>query len=153
MTIRPATAADAEGILDAHVASILGVCAPDYTREQLDAWVRPKNAGQYVRAMDGGHRIWVAVEGRRIAGFADLVRNLLEGLYLRPDAIGRGTGRALLETAEAAARERGYRHLELYSTLTSYRFYMHLGYEALGPGEFRPGGVDVPCVHMRKFLR
>lgn len=153
MTIRRASPADAEAILDAHIASILGVCAPDYSPEQISAWVSPKNAAQYIRAMTGGHLMWVAEDTGRVLGFVDLVGDMLEGLYLHPGAIGKGIGRRLLETAEQAARAAGYRRLELYSTLTSYRFYMHMGYEPLGPGDFRPGGVDVPCVHMRKFLR
>jgi GNAT superfamily N-acetyltransferase len=150
--IRRAIPGDAHGILAAHVASIVGVCAADYTPEQLSAWVSPKTADQYVRAMSAGHLIWVATWDGEVVGFADLVDDMLEGLYLRPEIIGRGVGRALLEAAESAARDAGVRRLELYATLTSYRFYMHMGYEPLGPGEFRPGGVDVPCVHMRKSL-
>lgn len=151
--IEPATPDDAPEILDAHVESIRQVCAADYTPQQIDAWAGPKRAGQYVAAMTSGHQFWVARVAGRIVGFVDLVGDKLEGLYLRPGAIGHGIGRAMLETAESAARQAGRRRIELYSTLTSYRFYVHMGYEPLGPGDFRPGGVDVPCVHMRKSLR
>lgn len=42
--------------------------------------------------------VWLAVEGDRIAGFAALNGQVLEHLYVLPDAQGRGIGSVLLQT-------------------------------------------------------
>jgi len=59
---------------------------------------------------------------------------LVDNVAVRPDLQGRGFGRALLEFAEATARERGYRELRLYTNerMTENRaLYAHLGWVEL----------------------
>jgi ribosomal protein S18 acetylase RimI-like enzyme len=53
------------------------------------------------RLTDGEHEAWVAEEGGRLVGFALLTPTWLDGLYVHPDAQGRGVGTALLELAQA----------------------------------------------------
>jgi GNAT superfamily N-acetyltransferase len=59
---------------------------------------------------------------------------LVDNVAVRPDLQGRGLGRALLEFAEATARERGHRELRLYTNerMTENRaLYAHLGWVEL----------------------
>ena len=103
--IRPATAADAEAILRAHLASIQGLCANDYTREEIAAWTGPKRAEWYTRAIEKGHgELLVATMDEEIVGFGDLGGDEIFGLYVHPQHVGRGLGKRLLEALEAEAQ-------------------------------------------------
>ena len=53
------------------------------------------------RVTDGEHEAWVAEEEGRLVGFALLTDTWLDGLYVHPDAQGRGVGTALLELAQS----------------------------------------------------
>ena len=99
--LRPATLADAEGIVALVCAcDVEEVGEPDYDLEGLDAeWRDP--------GVDPARDAVVAVEpDGRIAGYA-----LLTGTYVRawthPEQRGRGVGTAIRERAEARAVERG----------------------------------------------
>ncbi len=84
---------------------------------------------------------WVVADGDRVVGGGGIAP--LEGgpddtcelkkMYFLPEARGRGVGRALIDVALAAARERGFRRCYL-ETLESMRAARAL-YEKLG---FRP---------------
>lgn len=50
---------------------------------------------------DGEHEGWVAELDGRVVGFAMLTATWLDGLYVHPDAQGRGVGTALLQLAQA----------------------------------------------------
>ncbi|MFN7571606.1 MAG: GNAT family N-acetyltransferase [Betaproteobacteria bacterium] len=67
-----------------------------------------------------GYPYWVAVEGERVLGYAyasafrtrPAYRYTVEdSVYVAPDAVGRGTGRALLERLIAECEARGYRQI------------------------------------------
>jgi GNAT superfamily N-acetyltransferase len=51
--------------------------------------------------VDGEHEAWIAEQDGRLLGFAVLTATWLDGLYVHPDAQGRGVGTALLQLAQA----------------------------------------------------
>ena len=81
---------------------------------------------------------YVAVEGRSPAGFYALVlspdgtRAQLDHLWLSPEWIGRGLGRALFEHAAATARELGAIAVDIEAEPYAEPFYRHMGARRTG---------------------
>lgn len=75
--------------------------------------------------------ILVALDTDRIVGFTKVTGTPpvgeLEDLWVDPDVMGRGVGRALLDAATARAREHGFRALLLDADPHAESFYLHVG--------------------------
>ena len=71
----------------------------------------------------------VAETGHRVVGVAMLSESdKLVLLYLVPEVLHQGIGRAMLLAIEAEARSRGLSELHLESTATAHDFYLKNGY-------------------------
>jgi putative acetyltransferase len=156
--IRQATLCDAEAICAVHVASIRGLCAADYTAQQIDGWAGAKHPERYRRAMAEGERMFVAEvpsgeAGNVVVGLAGVHGNEVRAVYVHPDHVGRGVGGALLGALEEQARSDGFETLVLHSTLNARAFYLKHAYRDEGETvfELRPG-LHLPCVKMTKAL-
>ncbi len=153
--IRPAVPGDAVHILRTHQASIAELCSGHYTPGQIEAWIGPRTADDYVKALEAA-RVYVAEEGSQLVGFAmvDVKAGIVLATYVHPDHVGRGVGSLLLGAVEAEAESSGLTKLWLNATLNSVPFYQARGYESLGPAtNTLPGGVNLPCVRMEKKLQ
>ncbi|MEU0933253.1 GNAT family N-acetyltransferase [Embleya sp. NPDC005971] len=91
--IRAAQPADAASVAAVHMASrsaTMPYLPPQRrTHEEVTRWI-----GEVLTAEC---RVWVAVRGDEVVGYAALAGDLLECLYLRPDLLRRGVGTLLLE--------------------------------------------------------
>jgi GNAT superfamily N-acetyltransferase len=77
----------------------------------------------------------------------------IRAFYVHPNYARRGIGRRLMEACEDAAREAGFRSLELLSTLTGVPLYQTTGFEMIEPVELvLPNGVSLPTYKMIKSL-
>jgi len=156
ITVRRATADDALDIYRVHISSIKEVCSGDYTAEQINAWAGGKTPERYVRAMNAGEVMFVALIDENIVGFGalDLLKSTIQAVYVHPQALGKGVGQALLLALEGKAREASIDELTLPSSLTARKFYEKNGYI---PGEQTThtlsSGIDLECVPMRKRLK
>lgn len=150
MQIRPATESDAENILELHVRSIRELCARDYTPEQVEAWAGPKKAEHYLEPIRS-KRLFVAEQDGRVVGFGDYhaTKNEICAVYIHPDFVGQGIGRALFRKVTEELKARGFSHAELDASLMSVGFYEAMGCRRIGECRhtFRPG-VSIPCVKM-----
>ncbi len=117
---------------------------------------RPDDPDAYWRAAQEttarGGAVLVALEGDEVVGLCQVMvlRHLqhagglcaeLESVFVREDRRGHGVGGALLEAAEALARERGCYRVQLTSNLVradAHRFYEAHGYAATHRG-FKKG--------------
>lgn len=73
----------------------------------------------------------------------------IRAFYVHPGWARRGVGSALLEACFAAAREEGFRRLELRATLPGVPLYRALGFEVAERVEaVLPDGVTIPFVRM-----
>ncbi|HEY9721771.1 MAG TPA: GNAT family N-acetyltransferase [Oscillatoriaceae cyanobacterium] len=149
--VRLAEPEDAEGLCEANVRSIREVCGADpaYTPEQIDRWCEYKTPAWYRELMTMAHkRLYAGLLDGAIAGVGllDLKLGKIELLYLAPEALGAGLGRALLKRMEHEAREHQLTALTLQSTTVAREFYERQGYQNLGPGE------GLPSFSMRKGL-
>lgn len=80
--------------------------------------------------------VFVIEDGTGLVGLLVLVEKsaglLLDNLAVAPRAQRRGLGRALIELAENEARQRGHRHLDLYTHVLmtgNIALYARQGYE------------------------
>lgn len=166
--IRQATVADAEGINRCHVGGwkvhYRGILPDAYLdaidederlearRAMLASGARP-GTRNWVLEEDGAIRGWVSAGRCRDedlaaaddASPADVVHELY-AIYLDPDLVGRGYGRALMEHCIAEARQAGHREMVMW-VLTgnerARRFYAAAGFEPderVAPEPFRDTG-------------
>lgn len=105
-------------------------------------------------------RFWSAWDGETLLGFGalktvDKNQGEVKSMHVAEAARGRGVGRALLATIEAAARDLGWGRLSLETGSMAYfeparRLYARAGFEACGPfGAYR---VDPNTLFMTKTL-
>lgn len=128
-TVRGMTAADAE-----RVAALSGELGYPSTPEQIAARFQAVQERTDARVFvavdaDGGVHGWVHVYGRYHLE-SDRTAEI-GGLIVASESRGRGIGGALMEAAEAWARERGYGQVRLGSNVLrddAHRFYQNLGY-------------------------
>lgn len=77
----------------------------------------------------------------------------VRAMYTDPDFTRRGVGRLILELCEGAARQAGFRRVELMGTAAGVPLYESCGYRAAEALRMYPvDGVDVPLLRMEKGL-
>jgi len=149
-TIRQATEGDAPALAAVHVQAWQWAYRgqlPDAFLDELAATLPRREAWRremLTRSPDE-LRTWVVAIGGRILGFADTGPSRdadvtpdtaeLSTLYLDPQVIGTGVGRALLGRAMDDLRQRGYRAAVLWvleSNARARRFYEIAGWRADG---------------------
>ena len=79
-------------------------------------------------------------------------RARIRAMYTHPDHVRKGVGRLILDTAEKAAREAGFRELEMAATMAGKPFYKRCGYIVESDWEDTNGAVPVPLATMTKRL-
>jgi ribosomal protein S18 acetylase RimI-like enzyme len=144
--IRRATAADARGIAEVHVASWRHAyrgLLPDGSLDRLS--VEQREASWREAFRDRGAGVFVAEEDGRVIGFASFGPSRdgdagpevgeIPAIYVDPSAVGAGVGRALLDAAIEALREAGYRRATLWvleANAHARRFYERAGWRCDG---------------------
>jgi GNAT superfamily N-acetyltransferase len=99
------------------------------------------------------HHTFVAIERRRVVGccavrpwrgFADF-----EHLWVRPDAMGRGVGRALFDHAVKVARRAGFGRMRILADPNAEGFYRRMGARRVGVSRSRleGGWRELPVMH------
>ena len=158
--IRGAGPDDADAIAAAHIDSIESIGPRFYTADVVRAWCAAIDPRMYQNAMAAGESFFIAVaaqeERREVLGFSSHYHNAGQhsvGVYVRGIAARRGTGSALLRTAEASALRAGAGNLQLDSSLAAVDFYKANGFVETGRGEHvLRVGRTMACVFMQKHL-
>ncbi len=170
--IRRATAEDADDIAEVHARSwqvAYRGLLPDEVIEQMVAGrqARAERFRTLLSDEESPQRVWVAVDGVSIVGMAVVgpsrdpeagpTTGELEAIYLAPEAMGRGIGRALLDRAVVDLGQRGFTAAMLWVLRENRRardFYGAAGWETDGATkeEERPGGT-LHEVRYRRSLR
>jgi GNAT superfamily N-acetyltransferase len=123
ITLRPAAATDAGDVADVYLASFHATY--DFPLAHTDEEVRG-----WIRDVVGTGGTWVAVDpAGAIVGMMALEPGVLDQLYVRPDRLGEGIGRRLLDVA----KERSPDGLSLYTFQVNERarrFYERNGFIA-----------------------
>ena len=118
--------------------------------------------GRYLRRMASQHQVLVAEEENRVLGIAVFQPDFLLGRFIallavRPEAGGRGLGRALVERIENAtfAKRRWLYVSSDSANLPAARFYRKLGFARVArlPGLVRDGRTEILWRKQRKTSR
>ena len=169
ITLREATVADADAIAEVHVAAWRWAYDGLLPASLLAALtVEDRSAAWLPILADAPGAVTVAVaDGGGIVGFVSVGptpdeddptpgTGALFALYLHPDVVGTGVGKALLERGEARLREEGFARATLWVLETNERarrFYERNGWSWDGTrGEHRFDCGDRPIVRYEREL-
>ncbi|WP_298964989.1 GNAT family N-acetyltransferase [uncultured Methylobacterium sp.] len=101
-----------------HGPEIIDRIAQDFTPD----WIASRIATR---------QVFVAVETSRIVGTASRDGDIVRAVFVAPDALERGIGRALMAEIGRAALDAGVAMLTLHSSLTAMGFYDRLGFRTV----------------------
>lgn len=137
VTIRLALPEDAPAICMVLDRSVREVCAPDYGHDEniLALWTSKHLPGHIVSMMiDPDAVMLVASDAlRRVVGVGSLSKSgEIRAVYVLPEALHRGIGKAMLLRLENEARAVGLREIWLNSSITARQFYLRNGYHPSG---------------------
>ncbi|HYG70336.1 MAG TPA: GNAT family N-acetyltransferase [Anaeromyxobacteraceae bacterium] len=149
--IRRATPEDAEAIWSTHRTSVLGLTAPEYTQDQIAAWL-DLTPDDFRASMARGELFFVAESAGDVLGFAAVRGDEARAVYVRPDAVRRGIGTRLLDAVEREVRAGGGTAVTCEATLNAVPFYLANGYVETGRSDRTVRGVALPSVRMTKDL-
>jgi GNAT superfamily N-acetyltransferase len=134
--IRTATLEDASAACGVLRRSILECCVQDHQNNSdiLDTWLgnkTPQNVSAWV-ASPANYTLVAELDGELVGVALVTQAGKLSLCYVLPEAQRGGIGKALLEGAEAKAREWGIGTLTLKSTAGARDFYARNGYTNAG---------------------
>lgn len=152
VTVRPATPADAPGIARVHDTALRTRGEDHYSEAELDAMAPPDRDPESVDgAILAREERYVAVaeadgaDGVVGVGGVDLEDGRLLGVFVRPNRVGEGIGRALFGDIETRAGEAGLGALTIRSALNAVGFYEAVGFEEVEEAsESAASGVGGP---------
>ena len=174
-TIRKAILEDKPALERLIALSVLALCAPDYTAEQIEGALRGAFGVDTDLIRDGTYFVaetnkeligcggWSKRKtflggDRRTARDADVLdprhdAAKIRAFFTHPNRARRRIAKAILTRCEDEARAHGFRALELMAALPGLRFYAALGFAGSEPvnHELTPGLVT-PFVLMKKLL-
>ncbi|NNE43441.1 MAG: GNAT family N-acetyltransferase [Gemmatimonadetes bacterium] len=145
LTIEPARPEDAARLTGIVLRSKRHWGYPDELIEQWrdDLTITP----DYIRRA----QVLVARNAEHLAGVSALVRTgtdwELEHLWVDPDHMGTGAGRALFERAVATVRSAGGRGFKIVADPNAEPFYLHMGARRTGDVPAQPAGRRLPVLH------
>ena len=130
------------------------VCANDYTKEEIDAWVPYNFDVNKFRTNICRCRNLVAVKGGKIVGFISAeVSGYINRLYTHKDFLNQGIATALFNKIEQWAIQSGIPELSLDSSKTAEGFYLKMGFVKSGVSVMERGNVVFRNTVMKKKLK
>ena len=147
MDIRIAVPADAAAICQVVRRSIAECCHADHGGDPavMAAWLENKTPDNTLAWLQATNAVAiVAVRGGSVVGFALAHPDELALLYVVPEALYQGVGKALLRTVETHLL--GPVHLK--STRTARDFYTRNGFRVSGPSQVWAGLEGLPMVKL-----
>ncbi|WP_372722048.1 GNAT family N-acetyltransferase [Novipirellula sp.] len=151
--IRKAEREDAIAVWDIRNAAILAQCTGHYPEEQLSAWTAGEMTDAFAETV-AKHWYVATVDGSVVGtGLLDCSTGQVDAIFVRPDRMGCGVGRAILAHLECLAAKIGLRRLTLDSTLNAAPFYRQCGFVGDQRSVYEsPRGISLACIPMVKQL-
>lgn len=153
LTIRKAKADDAPAAWAIRSAAIRRACKGFYADEILERWTTGDMPDEFVEFFV--RQFYVAVVDGIVVGTGsvDLENGKVDGIFVRPDMMGRGVGKRLVAFCEELGRHAGLTRLTLEATLNAAPFYRRCGFVGEVIGVYQsPRGFSMDCVPMTKWI-
>jgi putative acetyltransferase len=152
--IRKTRFEDKLAMQDAHRRSIREVCSNDYGENEVKAWSDVSyDDDRFKDNIENEFHIVVEKNGKIEGGCH--AKNHSEdlgeimGLYLSPEVIGLGAGRAVFEKAIKYLKECGVNKVVITGTRTAKGFYERMGFQAVSEEKlFDIRGEQIACYEM-----
>lgn len=150
MRIRPFRAGEEAALREVFHSSVHQRACRDYSAEQLEAWApREYDPGRWSERIRA-NRPWVAVDGERILGYADLQDSgYIDQFFVAGGHTGQGVGQALMKQLFAEARRRGIGSLFSDVSLTAEPFFARHGFTVETRRQVAVRGVTLANARMR----
>jgi predicted N-acetyltransferase YhbS len=149
--IRPADEDDATTIGEVHRSSVETLCVSRYSVAQLEAWFEDRPPNMYLRAIRE-QRVWLATEAECVLGFLEIRPAEIEKLFVRPAAVHRGIGSALLHLGITRARSLAPGAITALALLNAQAFYERYGFTKVGESEILRGRSQLSIKVVRMQL-
>ncbi|WP_349947073.1 GNAT family N-acetyltransferase [Lacrimispora sp. BS-2] len=148
MIIREYNSKDIEEITALFYDTVHGICARDYTKEQLDAWAsKDMDRDAWDRSLKEHHSL-VAVKNGMIAGFGDMDdTGYLDRLYVHKDYQGQGIATLLCDRLEAGFPGGT---VTTHASITAKPFFESRGYRVFKEQQVERKGVILTNYVMKK---
>jgi putative acetyltransferase len=151
--IRNYVLGDAPEIVRLFFETVRSVNRADYSEEQLRAWAPSVPDPDEWHARMADRRTLVAEEDGEVVGFAELEDDgLLDMLYVRGDAVGRGVGRRLYEAVEREARAQCLGRIFTEASIPARPFFERRGFRVVREQRVSRRGVSLTNFAMEKDL-
>jgi GNAT superfamily N-acetyltransferase len=148
ISLRQATALDAEAIHELHLNSVRALCASSYEPGIIVGWLKDRTPAGYLRGIAAG-ATFIAEAESRIIGFCEAVPGEVVAVFVDPQWSRKGVGTSLLSRALTIAASTP-RSVRLESTLNAVSFYECLGFRQITRSSVRRNDVEVPVVIMER---
>ncbi len=148
MRIRKFRASDANRVAHIIRRCLLEVNIKDYPKKVIDSmceYFSPQNLIEISARRD----MYVLVQGDEILGTGSLRQNNVRSVFVDPDFHRTSIGRGLMKHLENLVKKRGYKTIELFSSVTAFEFYKKLGYRKIKIVQDKDTGKNIL---MRKRL-
>lgn len=153
ITIRFYSPNDIDALMDLFVRSVTGIASKDYSPEQIAAWTSQRLDRDKWLARRGNRPTYVAVIGRKIAGFGDLEADgHIDMLFVHPDHQRKGVATALLQHIEAQAQKQGVKRLFTEASVTARPVFERFGFRVDVAQEVAIGGQMLRNFQMSKLF-
>ncbi len=134
MKIRKARVKDAKEISKIKRNTFKYIISKDYPKEHIKQF-NEKNTTKKIREkIKDNQDIYCITKNNKILGTIHLKDNLVGGLYVKHDKIGKGIGTKLLKFIEKIAKKKGIKKVKLFSTKYGYPFYLKNKYNLIKKG-------------------
>ena len=147
--IRQATVDDLHELFRVHEASVHGLCGVAYSAQHIELWFEDRTPEIYRPLLTHGQILVAELEGR-IVGFVGAEPGEVVSLFVIPELVGQGLGRALFELGLSFARDSFDGPITVLATKNAVAFYRRFGFEPIEEGAFVRGqiGLEYPVVKM-----
>ena len=153
-TLRPYLPADTETLAILMQASIEELAVDEYGEEQRDAWAASAEDEAFAKLLGSNLTLVALDDEAEPVGFAVLAANrALTHVYIHPDLIGMGIGRALCEALQKLALARGGEALVADVTENAKAFFEKLGYTATARNTIQYGDTWLGATTMELPLK
>jgi len=151
--IRKATIDDALTIFAIRREAIRARCRDHYPWQDLEIWTSGEMSETFARRV--ADKFYVAITPEQIVGtgMIDLATGKIDAVFVEPEYMGHGVGRAMMAYLEGLAISGGLQDIHLDATLNAAPFYRAMGFEGNDTAVYESSlGVSLACVPMIKRL-